>query len=259
MIYSEHSINDPSKNLGGNPMNRRQSYVRRIRSSIAANLQVASGAVKPPVLNTELRRRVGGLWDEMGQIQIDFLIDHGLEPSSYFLDFGCGVMRAGRHIVRYLDEGHYCGVDIDESMIIGGAAQLTEDKLSSKNARLRVSREIDVDFGNPFDFAIAQSVFTHLPINTIWHCLSNISEVLAPDGVFYATFFRGPEGAERFAPIQQPCLEGRVSVRTFADENPYHYSPMDFARMCENLPLEIEDIGDWGHPRGQQMMAFKRI
>jgi len=258
MIYPEHSINNPIKNLGGNPMNRRQSYVRRIRSSIAVNLQAASGSIKPPVLNTELRRRVGGLWDEMGTLQLKFLIAQGLTTEAYFLDAGCGVLRGGRHFVKYLDDGHYCGIDINEEMINGGYAQLKEDGLENKGARLRQSNTFDVDFGEKFNMGIAQSVFTHLPINSIWHCLSSVSDVLAPGGVFYATFFRGPEGPERFAPIQQPCLEGRVSVRTFADENPYHYSPKDFARMCENLPLEIEDIGDWGHPRGQQMMAFKR-
>ncbi len=239
-------------------MNRWQSYKRRVRSGAAGNLQSAANAIRPPKTNAELRRKVGGLWDAMGQLQIDFLIEHGLEPSSYFLDFGCGVMRAGRHIVRYLDEGHYCGVDIDESMIIGGTSQLDEDNLSGKNARLRASSEIDVDFGNPFDFAIAQSVFTHLPINTIWHCLANISEVMTPGGIFYATFFRGPDGAERFSPMQQPVREGRVSVRTFTDSNPYHYAFDDFKRMCGILPLSVEDIGEWGHPRHQQMLAFTR-
>ncbi|MBJ7381518.1 MAG: class I SAM-dependent methyltransferase [Acidimicrobiia bacterium] len=239
-------------------MNRWQSYGRRIRGSMAGTLQSASDAIRPSRSSTELRRKVGGLWNEMGSLQLNFLIEHGLTPESYFLDVGCGVLRAGRHFVRHLDDGHYCGVDIDEAMIAGGIAQLKEDNLESKGARLRATTTFEVDFSEKFDAGIAQSVFTHLPINSIWHCLSNVSEVLAPSGVFYATFFRGPEGPERFTPIQQPCLEGRVSVRTFADENPYHYSPQDFARMCENLPLEIEDIGDWGHPRGQQMMAFKR-
>ena len=195
----------------------------------------------------------------MGTLQLNFLIEQGLTTDSYFLDVGCGVLRAGRHFVGYLDEGRYCGIDIDDGMIVGSRLQLKEDNLENKDARLRVSNTFEVDFGNKFNAGIAQSVFTHLPINSIWHCLSNVSEVLAPGGVFYGTFFRGPEGMDRFVPIQQPCLEGRSSVRTFADENPFHYSPKDFARMCENLPLEIEDIGDWGHPRGQQMMAFKRI
>jgi len=31
------------------------------------------------------------------------------------------------------------------------------------------------------------------------------------------------------------------------------------ARLKVTTTFEVEDIGDWGHPRGQQMMAFKRI
>ncbi len=97
-----------------------------------------------------------------------------------------------------------------------------------------------------------------LPINTIWYCLGKISEVMRPRGSFYATFFRGPDAADRFRFMREPVLEGRVAVHTFADENPYHYSADDFRRMCSIIPLSFEDIGEWGHPRHQQMIAFTR-
>jgi hypothetical protein len=101
-------------------------------------------------------------------------------------------------------------------------------------------------------------VFTHLPWNSIFHALTNVAASLQPDGVFFATFFRAPEGPERFAPIVQPVHEGYTPVTTFADANPYHYCPVDFVQLCEHLPLRVEDFGDWGHARGQRMLRFTR-
>jgi SAM-dependent methyltransferase len=239
-------------------MSRVQSRLRGVRRRTATVLQSLADAAAPPRSQHELRSSVGGLWDRMGSLQFDFLVAQGLGTDDYLLDLGCGVMRGGRHFVRYLDAGHYCGVDIDAEMIEGGERQLAADGLAAKGARLRVTDTFDVDFGQPFDAAIAQSVFTHLPLNSIWAALANVSANLREGGVFYATFFRGPDGPERLVPIQQPCEEGRQPVRTFAERNHYHYSPDDFRRLCENLPLEPRDIGDWGHPRGQQMMAFTR-
>jgi SAM-dependent methyltransferase len=239
-------------------MSRIDSFIHRSRQRAAKGLQHLADRTAPAKTMPELRRKVGGLWEEMGNHQFEFLIARGLEPDDFFLDVGCGVLRGGRHFVRYLDTGRYCGIDIAADMIAGAERQLVEDGLADRGARLRVTEEFDVDFGQPFDFAIAQSVFTHLPMNSIQRALTSVSANLAEGGVFYATFFRGPDGPERFTPIMQPCLEGRRPVRTFADRNHFHYSPEDFARLCQNLPLAVEDIGDWGHPRGQQMLAFTR-
>ncbi|MFM7271128.1 MAG: methyltransferase [Actinomycetes bacterium] len=239
-------------------MSRFDMIIRRSRRRVSAGLEQLAAATAPPLTQRELRASVGGLWEVMGNHQFDFLVGHGLRTDQYLLDLGCGVLRGGRHFVRYLDAGRYCGVDIDADMIAGAERQLVEDGLTDKGARLRVTETFDVDFGQPFDVAIAQSVFTHLPLNSIWRALANVSGQLAEGGVFYATFFRGPDGPERLEPIMQPCADGRAAVRTFADRNHYHYSPQDFVRLCENLPLTVTDIGDWGHPRGQQMLAFTR-
>lgn len=54
---------------------------------------------------------VGGMWKEIGRLQFDFLVAHGLAPSHLLLDMGCGTLRGGLHFIRYLEPGHYWGVD----------------------------------------------------------------------------------------------------------------------------------------------------
>ncbi len=36
------------------------------------------------------REVIGGLWDEMGQLQLEFMRLHGLLPQHRLLDLGCG-------------------------------------------------------------------------------------------------------------------------------------------------------------------------
>ena len=53
------------------------------------------------------RGAVGGRWEEMGRLQLDFLVKQGLRPSDELLDVGCGALRAGLHFIRYLKPGNY--------------------------------------------------------------------------------------------------------------------------------------------------------
>ncbi len=41
------------------------------------------------------RNVVGGMWDEIGKLQFDFLNAEGLRADVDFLDVGCGVLRGG--------------------------------------------------------------------------------------------------------------------------------------------------------------------
>jgi SAM-dependent methyltransferase len=57
------------------------------------------------------RHIVGGLWEELGALQFEYLVSSGLRPEHYFLDIGCGSFRGGRHFIPYLEPGRYFGVD----------------------------------------------------------------------------------------------------------------------------------------------------
>ena len=56
---------------------------------------------------------VGGLWETLGQLQFDFITRRGLQTSDKLLDMGCGCFRGGIHFIRYLDNQHYYGLDIN--------------------------------------------------------------------------------------------------------------------------------------------------
>lgn len=63
------------------------------------------------------RNYVGGMWEEIGKLQFDFLVKQGLKPSHCFLDIGCGSFRGGIHFINYLDAGNYLGIDKEKALI----------------------------------------------------------------------------------------------------------------------------------------------
>src|SRR3954467_1442195 len=66
------------------------------------------------------RRYVGGSWDEFGRLQFDFLVGQGLRPENVLVDVACGSLRAGVHLIPYLDPGNYLGIEKERLLIEGG-------------------------------------------------------------------------------------------------------------------------------------------
>lgn len=200
------------------------------------------------------RKAVGGLWDELGRKQFDFLVAEGLKPDDRLLDVGCGSLRGGVHFVRYLAAGCYHGLDIDARLLAAGRRELEAVGLDPSAATLiqddafRFSR-----FKTDFGWALAQSVFTHLPLNTIMRCLGEIERVLTPGGRFYATFFENPGPRLRL-----DSFRPSTNLVSFLDADPFFYDPDVFRWAVEGSRLNVELVGDWGHPRNQQMLLFTK-
>jgi ubiquinone/menaquinone biosynthesis C-methylase UbiE len=198
------------------------------------------------------RDMVGGMWDEIGRLQFEFLRARGLKPGHRLLDIGCGSLRGGIHAIKYLDTGNYYGMDINPSLIEAGRHELRLVGLSHKNPHLAVSDRFELGlFGQKFDYLLALSVFTHVFANHIIRCLAEAREVLAPKGQFFATFFLAPHSVHLAPIVHQPG-----GVETQYDRNPFHYSWDEIRAMAQLANLSAEIVLDWKHPRGQQMARF---
>ena len=207
----------------------------------------------------EIRRRVhrslvGGMWDEIGRLQFDFMIAQGLRPEHNLLDVGCGALRGGIHFVRYLEPGHYFGIDRNGSLIRAGRDELAAADLSTRHANLRVDSNFDVAaFGIRFEYAIAVSLFTHLYANHIMRCLREVTQVLSEAGRFYVTFFEAAQPAHTGSLVHTPG-----GVTTHLDSDPFHYSLEEISTYARYVGLRTNYIGEWNHPRGQRMLCFTR-
>jgi SAM-dependent methyltransferase len=214
-------------------------YLRQLKSD-----EIAAG---------QHRHAVGGMWDEMGRLQRDFLVARGLLPEHRFVDVGCGSLRGGVHFVEYLKPGNYHGLDINRSLIDAGRLELKAAGLDRRNAKLLVNDQFDLSlFKTQFGYGLAQSVFTHIPINSIVRCLTRVREVLAPHGRFFATFFQAPRPA-----FLEPILHEPGGIWTHYDADPFHLSFEEMVMASRLAGLAVELIGDWNHPRDQRMLQFR--
>ena len=218
-----------------------------------------SADIQERVAAGEHREVVGGAWDEIGRLQIELLRAHGLEPHHRVLDVGCGSLRGGVHLVRFLDPGHYFGTDLNQSLLDAGYdVELRGEGLTHRLPRENLVCDGSFDFTRlpgAFDFALAQSLFTHLPGELVRRCLERLPAALRPGASLFATCFEIPEEHPEGEPFTHPPL-GIVSERA---SDPYHYRASDFERLCRDLPWRVEPRGAWGHPRGQNLVRFERL
>lgn len=196
---------------------------------------------------------VGGLWDEVGRLQFDFLRERGLAPHHRLLDVGCGALRGGVHFAAYLERGGYHGLDINASLLDAGRRELDAAGLADRDVHLLADDAFRARrFGTTFDVALAVSVFTHLPMNAIVRCLAEVRACLAPGGTFYATYFEAPQAAW-LEPLEHPP----GNIVTSYDCDPFHHAFDEIAAMARFAGLTASRIGDWRHPRGQVMVALE--
>lgn len=215
-------------------------------------------AIKSRILRGGHRQIVGGMWEEIGRLQRDFLVSQRMLPTDRLLDIGCGALRGGVKLIPYLNPGHYWGIDNNASLIqVGWDIELARAKLQQRQPREQLACLGDFEFdtlGTVFDVALAQSVFTHLPLGRITRCLTRLAPHLRSGGRFFASFFELPDGADRYEPLRHGT-DGPVS---HGDRPFYHYRMSDLRSAVEGLPYHVERIGAWGHPRGQHMVLFTR-
>lgn len=191
---------------------------------------------------TDPREAVGGLWDEIGQLQLDVLKRQGLNPQHRLLDIGCGSLRGGLHMIRYLESGHYWGTELSERLLDAGREFLREEGLQDKDPHLVVVdgfsfKELQ---GQQFDFVQAFGVFTDIPAELVRECVANLSRVLAPGGAFYASF--GP--AKSYMP-------DHVRVQ-------FRYPWSFFQELAAEHGYSISLVPDVKHPKGHAMLALRR-
>jgi SAM-dependent methyltransferase len=203
------------------------------------------------------RRTIGNVpfWEYLGKLQFDYLVERGLRPEHHLLDVGCGPLRGGIRFIAYLEPGHYAGVEKNaEQLEEARRIELPRNNLVDRRPTLMVMEDFGFErLDQRFDFALAQSVFTHLSLNSIIRCLVNMDRVLVPGGRFYATYFENPDGKRNLDSIRQSS----TAVSHF-DRDRFHYDVASFEWACEGLDLDPKPLGEWGHPQNQRMMEFTK-
>jgi SAM-dependent methyltransferase len=160
----------------------------------------------------------------------------GLRQYHSLLDVGCGSLRIGRLLIPYLNRGKYFGVEPNEWLVKEGIErELGEALLQIKRPTFFFSDspETVAQAKISFDFALAQSIFSHCGLDLIRDWLSAVSRSLVQDGALLATFLPDEEDSPRTGWVYPECVS---------------YRPATLKRIAAEVSLRFE-ILDWKHPR----------
>jgi hypothetical protein len=190
------------------------------------------------------RQYVGGLWEEIGKLQFEFLLRQGLQPSDCLLDVACGSLRGGVHFINYLEPGNYLGIEKQPSLVaLGVEKELGRAVFKRKRPEFVISGDFEFRrFSKKPKYAIAQSLLTHLTPADIQTCLRNLREFVKDGHVFFATFFEGDSSNNPRESHPHEC---------------FFYSIKAMEDFGERVGWRPKYMGDWSHPRGQVMMRFE--
>ena len=131
-------------------------------------------------------------FETAGRMQLQLLLKEGLYPDSKVLDIGCGCLRGGYWLIHFLDPGCYFGIEPDRRTLEAGMQGILEPGLLNLK-RPRFDHNSDFDFsvfGEPFDFFMARSIWTHTSKDQIRTMLDGFMRHSKPGGAFLTSYKR---------------------------------------------------------------------
>jgi SAM-dependent methyltransferase len=130
------------------------------------------------------------LFEEVGRFTLQSLRQNGLAPHHRVLDVGCGTLRLGYFLVRYLDPDRYFGIEPVPKYLAAGLAHAIGSELQATK-RPRFSRSKDFDFSAfnvAFDYVVARSIFSHASPAMIAAMMDAFRDNSSEDAVMLASW-----------------------------------------------------------------------
>lgn len=174
-------------------------------------------------------------WLALGQLQFDYLLEHGLQPQHDVLEVGCGNLRAGWRLIDHLEPGRYHGLDISPDVLLAANRTVEERGLQEREPRLTLVD--DLRFGSfpshRYDVVHAHSVFSHCPPEVILECFEHVGRIMRPDAKFDFTF---------------NATRGKEHHVLYED---YYYRPENLVKAARARGFDATFMDDW-EPRHKQ-------
>ena len=193
------------------------------------------------------------IWAEHQEMQLSFMHRRGLTSSSTVLDLGCGPMRLGSVLIPLLKDGWYYGQDINPSTIAFGEEVLREAGIPEQAPyTLFASDQFVLELvDRPVEIAFANSLFSHLTLNSIFTALLQLQTVLAR---------LDARDVLRWNQAARPIRFNGDTNETYLSRS-YHTTPFCkiwLGRQGSNLMLStilVTPLRPWGGSAGQGSSA----
>ena len=185
-------------------------------------------------------------YDLITAMTFNLLSSIGLMQHHSVLDIGCGSLRIGRVLIPYLNSGKYTGIEPHEWLVNEGIRrEIGSDLIRIKKPRFFFAGNPDVlSRGTMFDFAVAQSIFSHGTLEFIERWLSGIFSHLHSSGALLATFKQGDKDFFHPDGIIETDFQGDGWIYPKCPS----YRPETLEKLANQCNFRFQ-ILDWKHPR----------
>lgn len=175
-------------------------------------------------------------YDIIAALAFNLLTRLGLRGSHRLLDVGCGSLRIGRLLIPYLDVGRYWGIEPHRRIVRAGLEHELggEGILKVKEPWFHYTDNAEcLPEAVRFDYALAQSIFSHTGLAMMRAWLEGIACRLRPTGALVATYIPGPEDSAKKGWVYPGCVQ---------------YTLETMRAQAEAVGLVLHEL-DWPHPR----------
>jgi len=193
-------------------------------------------------------------YDLVAAMGFSLLTSLGIRQHHRLLDIGCGSLRIGRLFIPYLDPGHYVGIEPNDWLVGEGIKQeVGRDQVRIKEPRFFFAGGPEILPADlVFDFALAQSIFSHCTLELIERWLKGLFPHLRADGALVATFKQGSKDFFHEKGITDKDFQGNGWVYPKCPA----YRLETIAALAEKTGYRFQVL-EWAHPR-QTWVLFAR-
>jgi SAM-dependent methyltransferase len=127
---------------------------------------------------------------EMGLFTLESLKENGLRPDHRVLDVGCGALRLGYWLVRFLNADRYFGLEPVKKYVDAGMKYAIGPELAAaKKPRFDHNQNFDFSpFGETFDFVVARSIFSHASPRLVFLALDSFRDHASESGMMLTSY-----------------------------------------------------------------------
>jgi SAM-dependent methyltransferase len=114
----------------------------------------------------------------------------GLKPQHRCVEYGCGSLRIGEHLIRFLNPGRYIGLDVTDRFFVRGLAALGEELVALKRPELHVIEpDLLADLErDPPDFLVSFAVVQHVHPAELDEFLASLTRLIGPTTQAFVSF-----------------------------------------------------------------------
>jgi 2-polyprenyl-3-methyl-5-hydroxy-6-metoxy-1,4-benzoquinol methylase len=207
--------------------NLHQVYVEYVRSLLANH----------PV-DVALKAAVGGDFDQIGILQRELLIQHGLKEDSFVIDVGCGSGRLAKSLAEY-GSGEYLGLDVVSELV-----EYARNLVKRPGWRFEITEGLQIpEKDGRADMVCFFSVLTHLLHEDSYVYLQEAKRVLKPKGKIVFSFL------EFSIPSLWPVFESSISKRSDVSYPLTMFMSRDMIGVwASHLGLRLDSFEDGDKP-----------